>query len=269
MDTRVRPHNAGPSAVWSSGGAAYDEVSRGILDAIEHAVNRLAPSPGMRVLDVATGTGWAARRLAERGFDVTGADFAPDLLSAARDLASARGLDIPFLEEDAEAMSFEDGAFDAVISTFGVMFSQRPEDVAAELARVCRPGGRLVLAVWTPDSNVFEMFKVIKGYMAPPAGEPPPSPFEWGRPERVHALLGDAFDLGFERGISFYREPDAQAAWKTFSEGYGPVRTLAGKLDPERRKRFEADFVAFHERFGDELGITVPRDYWIVHGTRR
>lgn len=265
----IRPHNAGPAGVWSSGGAAYDEISRGILDAIEHAVNRLEPVPDMRILDVATGTGWAARRLAERGFDATGVDFAPDLLTAAHDLASARGLDVPLFEEDAEALPFEDDAFDAVLSTFGVMFVQRPEDAAAELARVCRAGGRLVLAVWTSDSNVFEMFKVIKRYMPPPEGEPPPSPFDWGRPERVRELLGEAFDLRFERGTSFYREPDAQTAWETFSRGYGPVRTVAGKLDPDRRAQFEADFVAFHERFADELGITVPRDYWIVHGTRR
>jgi hypothetical protein len=113
------------------------------------------------------------------------------------------------------------------------------------------------------------MFKVIKTYMAPPAGESPPSPFEWGRPERVRALLGDAFELQFERDTSYYREPDARSAWKTFSEGYGPVRALAGKLDPERRAAFEADFVAFHERFANDLGICVPRDYWIVCGTRR
>lgn len=266
---QIRPHNATPSATWSSGGAAYDEVSRGILDAIEHAINRLEPASGMRILDLATGTGWTARRLAERGFHVEGADFAADMLDAARGLAAARGLDIAFHEEDAEALSFGDASFDAVISTFGVMFAQRPEDAAAELARICRPGGRLVLAVWTPDGNVFEMFKVIKGYMPKPDGTPPPSPFEWGRPERVRELLGDAFDLDFERGVSHYREPDAQAAWRTFSRGYGPVHALAGKLDEQRRSQFEADFVAFHQRFADDLGVTVPRDYLVVRGIRR
>lgn len=265
----VRAHNAGPSAVWSSGGAAYDRISQGILDAIEHAVNRLEPETGMRVLDVATGTGWAARRLAERGLDVTGVDFAPEMLTAARELALARGFGIAFMEGDAEALPFEDAAFDAVISTFGVMFAQRPEDAAAELARVCRPGGRLVLAVWTPDGTVHDMFRIIKGYMPQPEGTPPPSPFEWGSRDRVVDLLGDAFDLRFEHGTSYYREPDGDAAWRTFSEGYGPVRMLAGKLDAERRAQFQTEFTGFHDGFADELGITVPRTYLVIHGTRR
>lgn len=265
----IRPHNEGPSAVWSSGGAAYDEVSRGILDAIEHAINRLEPTRRMRILDLATGTGWTARRLADRGYDVIGADFAPDMLAAARDMAGARQLGIPFVDGDAEALPFDDGAFDALISTFGVMFAQRPEDAAAEMARVLRPGGRLVLAVWTPDGNVFGMFKVIKQYMPKPEGQPPASPFDWGDPERLGELLGDAFELSFEWGTSYYREPDAKSAWRTFVEGYGPVQTLAGKLDVERRNQFESDFVAFHEQFKDELGITVPRDYLIVQGVRR
>lgn len=106
-----RPHNEGPSAVWSSGHAAYDEVSRGILDAIEHAINRLEPTQQMRIHDLATGTGWTARRLAERGYDVTGTDFAPDTLTAALALAGARQLDIPFVDGDTEALPFENTAF--------------------------------------------------------------------------------------------------------------------------------------------------------------
>ncbi len=265
----IHSHNAGPSTVWSAGGAAYDEVSRGILDAIEHTINRLNPGPGARILDVATGTGWAARRLAERGHQVTGVDFAPDMLAPARQQASARGLDIQFVEGDAEDLPFADGEFDAVISTFGVMFAQQPDDAAAELARVCRPGGRLALAVWTPDGNVFEMFRIIKGYMPPPEGEPPPSPFEWGRTARLRELLGEAFDVDVEEGTSYYREPDGAAAWRTFSEGYGPVHTLARKLGPEQRARFEAEFTAFHDGFADALGITVPRQYRVVRGVRR
>lgn len=265
----IRSHNATPSATWSSAGGAYDEISRGILDAIEHCTNRLAPPPGGHVLDVATGTGWAARRLAERGIRVTGVDFAPAMLAAARELAGARKLDIAFELGDAEALPYADATFDAVISSFGVMFVQRPEDAAAEMARVCKPGGRIALAAWTPDGNVFEMFKIMKAYMPQPAGTPPPSPFEWGRPERVRELLGTHFDLAFEHATSFYREPDGRAAWRTFVEGYGPLRTLAGKLDEDNRRALERDFVAFHDGFATDLGVCVPRDYLVAAGTRR
>ena len=269
LERPVRAHNAGPATAWSSGGAAYDEISRGILDAIEHAINRLEVAPGQPVLDLATGTGWTARRLAALGADVTALDFAPGMLKAARDLAAGEGRKVTFVEGDAEAMPFPDAAFDRVISTFGVAFVQRPEDAAAELARVCRPGGRVVLAVWTPDGNVFEMFNILKGYMPVPEGTPPASPFDWSRTERLDELLGGDFDLTIEEGTSFYRVPDGATAWRHFVEGYGPVRTLAGKLDPERRAQFEADFTAFHDGFADRLGIIVPRTYRIVRGIRR
>lgn len=268
-ETTIHSHNQTLAATWSSAGAAYDEVSRGIIDAIEHALDRLEPQPGDRLLDIATGTGWAARRLAARGFTVTGVDFAPDLLAAATAFAEARGLDIPFVHGDAEALPFDDAAFDGLLSTFGVIFAQRPEAAAAELARVCRPGGRVVLATWTPDGNVFEMFRIMKAYMPEPTGTPPPSPFEWGRPERVANLLGEHFELTLEPGTSIYREPSGAAAWRTFVTGYGPLRTLAGKLDAAGRARLEADFIAFHDSFATELGICVPRNYWIVKGTRR
>lgn len=265
----VRPHNEDAAAVWSSGGAAYDEVSRGILDAIEHAINRLQPTRQERILDLATGTGWTARRLADRGFDVTGADFAPEMLAAARESANARRLPVSFVDGDAEALPFDDQAFDALISTFGVMFVQRPKDAAAEMARVIRPGGRLVLAVWTPDGTVCRMFDMIRQYMPAPEGPPPASPFVWGDNAQLLELLGPAFDLRAERGTSYYREPDAKAAWRTFVEGYGPVQALAAKLDAKRRRQFASDFMTFHDKFQDELGITVPRDYLIVVGTRR
>lgn len=267
----IRPHNMAPSAVWSSAGRAYDEVSRGIADAIEHCVERLAPAAGERILDVATGTGWTARRVAEFGATVTGMDFAHDVVEAAKEISASRNHDIRFEQGDAEAMAYGDAAFDAAISTFGVMFVQRPEDAARELGRVVRKGGRLGLAVWKPDSNLFEMFKVMKAFMAPPpAGTtPPPSPFEWGNPDRVSELLQDDFELTFEPGRSFYREPDGEAAWETFSTGYGPLLTLAAKLSDDDRAQLRRNFIDFHEGFRTELGVTVPRDYWIVKGVRK
>ena len=114
----VRPHNAVQSATWSSGGRAYDEVSRGIADAIEHCIERLMPRPGERILDVATGTGWTARRLAERGVSVTAMDFGSDVVEAARELATTRNLEIMFEQGDAEDLPYPDGSSSRLALTF-------------------------------------------------------------------------------------------------------------------------------------------------------
>jgi SAM-dependent methyltransferase len=265
----IQPHNQRPAAVWSSAGKEYDQISRGIADSIEHCVLRLNPQPGERILDLSTGTGWTSRVVARRGATVTGVDIASGLLDAARATAEAEGLSIAYQLGDAENLPFDPGTFDAVISTCGVMFASRPDAAAAELARVCRPGGRIALTTWTSDGNLFKMFQVMKRFMPPPPTPAPPSPFEWGRSERVRELLGGAFDLRFENGVSYYREPSAAAAWNTFSTGYGPARSLAASLDAERRDAFRADFIAFHAGFATDLGIGVPRDYLLTVGVRR
>ena len=103
----------------------------------------------------------------------------------------------------------------------------------------------------------------------PPSPTPaPPSPFEWGRTERIRELLGRTFELRFEKGVSFYREPSAEAAWETFSTGYGPTRALAATLESERLEALREDFIAFHAGFSTELGICVPREYWLTSGVR-
>src|SRR5690242_7619316 len=124
MSNVVQPHNLKAQAVWNSPGGRYDEISRSISDAIEHAVERLQPKPGERILDLATGTGWGSRVIAQRfpGVKVTGADIADQMLGYARKTADAQQLDIDYQHADAERLPFEGGAFDAVVSTFGVMF---------------------------------------------------------------------------------------------------------------------------------------------------
>ena len=267
--TIIQPHNERPAQVWSSAGGSYDEVSRGIADSIEHAVLRLNPRPGERVLDLATGTGWTSRVVAKRGAQVTGVDIATSLLEAAERNAAAAQLSIRYLRGDAEELPFEDASFDALVSTCGVMFASRPEAAAKQMARVVRQGGRIALTTWTNDGNVFKMFQVMKRYMPAPAPPAAPSPFEWGHPDRVRQLLGHDFELKFERAVSYYREPSAEAAWETFSTGYGPTRMLADTLEPAKRESLRADFIAFHAGFPTALGICVPREYWLVVGIRK
>jgi SAM-dependent methyltransferase len=267
----IEQHNQRPAAVWSAGGERYNEISRGIADSIEHGVMRLNPRRGERVLDLATGTGWTSRLVARRGAVVTGADIASDLLEAARGYAAAEGLAIDYQIGDAENLPFADGTFDAVISTCGIMFATRPEAAVRELARVVRPGGRIAITTWLSDGNLFKMFQVMKRYMPAPANgaTPPPSPFEWGNADRIRDLLGPAFELKLERGVSYYREPSAEAAWETFAGGYGPTKSLANSLDPDRREQLRQDFIAFHAGFPTALGICVPREYWLTVGTRK
>lgn len=264
MTTSVRPHNAKASLTWGSGGASYDRISQSIADALEHVVGRVAPKRGENCLDVATGTGWTARRLRAYGANVTGVDIGAGVIAAAKELSP----DIDFRVGDAEELAFRDGAFDVVTSTFGVMFVARPEDAARELARVCRRGGRLGLCTWLPGDTIEGLFKVMRPYMPPPPANPPPSPFAWGGIERVNELLGGAFDLKFETGVTTFRMPSAEAAWELFVTGYGPAKTVAAACDETRRDELKRDFIAYHETYLTDLGIAMPRKYLVTIGVR-
>jgi 2-polyprenyl-3-methyl-5-hydroxy-6-metoxy-1,4-benzoquinol methylase len=269
MANAIQPHNQRAAQVWSAGGRNYHAISRGIADSIEHCVLRLNPRQGERILDLATGTGWTSRLVARRGALVMGVDIATGLLEAAREQAAAERLPINYAPGDAEALPFDAGSFDVIVSTYGVMFASRPEAAANELARVCRPGGRIALTTWTSDGNLFKMFQVMKRYMAAPPVPAPPSPFEWGGTDRIKQLLGQDFELKFERGVSYYREPSAEAAWEIFSTSYGPLKTLADSLEPSKREGLRTDFIAFHASFPTALGICVPREYWLTVGVRK
>lgn len=265
----IQQHNLRAAAIWNSGGAQYDKISQSIADAIEHCVIRLNPQPQERILDVATGTGWAARRIAARGAQVIGVDIGADLIEAAKASAAAEHLKIDFQLGDAEALPFENKTFDGVTSTFGVMFVSKPEAAAVELSRVCKPGGRIVLTTWPADGTIAGLFKIMKSYMASPASPPPPSPFEWGNRERVQQLLGASFDLHFETGTTVLREPDSEAVWELFVSSYGPTKTLATTLDVQQLDNLKQDFIAYHEGFKSELGVAMPRDYLVTVGVRK
>jgi SAM-dependent methyltransferase len=265
MMTGVLSHDEGAAAIWGAGGRDYDRVSELVADALAHVVDRIVPQSGERVLDVATGTGWTARLLAARGAAVAGVDIGAGVIDAAKALAP----EIDFRVGDAEALPFGDATFDAVTSTFGVMFVNRPEVAARELARTCKKGGRLGLASWMPDGAIAGFFQIMRTYMPPPPVNPPPSPFEWGRPERIRELFGEAFDLRFEAGTTILRMPDGASVWDLWVTAFGPTKILAANLDDSRREQLKADFIAFHERYRNDLGIAMPREYLVTIGRRK
>lgn len=271
MTQIVQSHNVKAQSVWNSPAGRYDEISRSIADAIEHAVERLQPRTGEQVLDLATGTGWGSRVIAQRfpGAKVLGADIAEQMLDHARTVAALQKLNVEYRHADAEQLPFADGTFDAIVSTFGVMFVGKPEAAASELARTVKRGGRLVLATWKYDDNVFNMFGVMKKFMPAPPQPPPPSPFEWGKHERLNQLLGDDFELKFEEGTNRFRYGSGKQAYELWVNHYGPAKTLAASLDDARRAEFERDMIAWHEKFGSELGYDQPRKYVITYGIRK
>jgi SAM-dependent methyltransferase len=264
----IRPHHRDAARLWGLGGPHYDDVSFCISDAIGHAVQRLSAGPGDAVLDIATGTGWTARTVARSGADVTAVDISEDLLAAARQLAGETGGRIEFRQADAECLPFANGEFDRVVSTFGVMFALDQERAAAEMARICKPGGRLVLATWVPGGSVAKFFAMIGKHSGAPA--PQSSPLDWGDPAAVTALLGDAFDLTFEHGTSHAYHDDLKHIWDWYCRGFGPVRAVTEALDEKGREAFRRDFDDFHRPYLTEAGLlNVNRDYMVVIGRRR
>jgi ubiquinone/menaquinone biosynthesis C-methylase UbiE len=180
LKTRLR-------ATWIAGD--FGQIAKFSAIAAEEFIDGLELRPGMRVLDVACGTGNLALPAARRGAVVTGADIAPNLVEQARENAKLEGLNVQFDEGDAENLPYADASFDAVVTMFGAMFAPRPDVTAAELTRVCRPGGFIAMANWTPTGFVGQMFKIVATHAPPPPGMP--SPVLWGVEETVRERLRD------------------------------------------------------------------------------
>lgn len=250
--------------MWGAGN--FDEVADTIADVHKTVIERLNLAPGERFLDIACGTGRVCELASSTGATVVGVDLAPALIDVAKRRAEERGLHIDYSVGDAERLEFEDASFDAVSSTFGLMFAPTQEAVAAELARVTRPGGRIALANWTPEGRIGDMFR-LTGSFAP---TPPPSvPVLWGTEARCRELLGDDFELGFERVLSTWEWESGEAAWQFMSRRFGPIVTLLEMLPPDRAEEFHRAMVDYGEsaRQGDR--IVDDREYLLVTGTRR
>lgn len=226
-------------ATWMAGD--FSQIAKSYAPGAEEFIARLELTPGTCVLDVACGTGNLALPAARAGAAVTGADIAPNLLEAARRRAQAEGLTIQFDEGDAEQLPYQDASFDVVMSMFGAMFAPRPERVAAELMRVCRPGGRLAMANWTREGFIGLMFKTTTTHVPPPAGMP--SPVLWGDEATIRERLCEAgSDIRLNRRLISFRFPfDAAEVVEFWRVYYGPTQRAFEALTADGQAALRRD----------------------------
>jgi SAM-dependent methyltransferase len=252
---------------WSAGD--YDRISAGFRHEAEAFVARRRLSPGFDVLDAACGTGNVAIPAARTGARVTGLDLVPALLAGAAAWAAREGVSLALREGDVEEMPFEDRSFDVVFSMFGSMFAARPGKTAAELARVTRPGGQVVLANWTPGGFVGRMF-ALHAAVLPPTGLP--SPLQWGDPEVVRERLDDAlWEVETATRTLVFRYPHTPAGTaELFRGAYGPTVRAFQALDENGRATLAASLEAHWSGGRAGAAVTeVESEYLEVVATRR
>jgi SAM-dependent methyltransferase len=254
---------------WADGDFAM--VAHLINFVAEELVEALEIVPDERVLDVACGSGNGAIAAARRAWGNTvGVDFVPALLDRARERAAAERLDVEFVEGDAAELPFEEGEFDVVLSIFGAMFAPEQERTAAELLRVCRPGGRIGMANWVPDGPVAEMFKSVGKYAPPPPPGFKPPPL-WGTEDRVRELFGDGIsDLRAERLPAREAFRDVDHFLEFFREHFGPIRSAFEQAGPDGEEELAAELRGHLERANtsDGGGLVLEPEYLRVVATR-
>jgi ubiquinone/menaquinone biosynthesis C-methylase UbiE len=231
MSIDVSGIKEGQKMMWTAGD--YPELARTIESVAEQVVDRAQAKAGDKLLDVATGSGNVAIPAALTGAEVTGLDLTPKLLEVARERAAEAGVQIAFVEGDAEDLPFDDRSFDRVTSCFGVMFAPRQDVAAGELVRVARPGGRIVVAAWTPEGLNGQMFKTVGSYMPPPPPELTP-PIMWGNEEHVRSLFAaSGAELSFERQAVTFEHESAEG-WLEYNERLlGPTIMAKAALQPQ------------------------------------
>jgi SAM-dependent methyltransferase len=229
-------------ATWESGdyGVFAKYLEPGALEFFD----RVNIAPGTTLLDVACGAGQLSLPAARKGIRVTGLDLAANLVQQARAKAALEHLEIRFDEGDAESLPYPDASFDAVMSLIGSMFAPRPELVASEMVRVCRPGGHIVMGNWTPEGHIGQMFRVIGGHVPPPPIFP--SPLLWGKETTVRERFGSAVrDLQITRHLYPFEYPfEPVKVVDFFIEYYGPTNRAYGSLSEDGRAALHRDLTA-------------------------
>jgi ubiquinone/menaquinone biosynthesis C-methylase UbiE len=251
---------------WGAGdyaviGTTLQIVGELLCEAVDLRSNQL-------VLDVAAGNGNATLAAARRFAEVVSTDYVDALLERGRQRAQAEGLAVTFRQADAEALPFTDASFDVVLSTFGVMFTPNHELAASELRRVCRPGGKIGMANWTPGGFVGQLFKTIGKYVPPPPGVK--SPALWGNETHLATLFGSKASVAAEiRNFVFrYRSPKHWV--EIFRSYYGPIVKAFAAIDEEARETFEADLYALLDEFNvaEDGTLVIPSEYLEVVVTK-
>jgi ubiquinone/menaquinone biosynthesis C-methylase UbiE len=254
-------------SAWSAGDYAVVGTTLQIVG--EELCEALDIRAGQKVLDVAAGNGNVSLAAARRWCDVVATDYVSALLDRARERAAAERLDIAFREADAEALPFSDGSFDMVVSTFGVMFTPDQERATAEMVRVCKHGGKIGLANWTPEGFIGQLFKIIGKHLPPPAGVK--SPALWGTRARLAELFEPhaASIKSAQRNFVFrYRSPEH---WlDVFKSYYGPLLKAFAALDPAGQAALQRDLITLIGRFNrvSDGSMVVPSEYLEIVITR-
>ena len=258
-------------AMWASGDYA-SMVETFLLPLGPRLVEACGIADGVRVLDVAAGTGNASIPAAQRGAQVTASDLTPELLEAGRRRAEAEGLELEWVEADAEKLPFDDESFDIVMSSIGAMFAPHHQEVADELVRVCRPGGTIGLLSWTPEGMLGALFKTMGPFAPPPPSGAQPPPL-WGSEDHLGELFGDRVEWRtMERDVleitAFERPGDYG---EHFKARYGP--TIAARANAQKTGR-EGEFDEALDRFCEEWNRGAPdrarfeKEYLLAIGTR-
>lgn len=263
MSIDVDAIKEGQRKMWSAGD--YPDLARTIESVAEAVVERVGVQSGESLLDVATGSGNVALPAARTGADVIALDLTPELLEVARRRAAEAGLEIRFIEGDAEELPFEDDSFDRVTSCFGVIFAPRQAHAAGELARVARPGAAIAFTAWTPEGLNGQMFKTIGAHMPPPPPEAQ-SPLKWGVEDHVRSLLPEA-ELSFERR-EVTLSHDSPESWVAYNERVlGPTIMTKAALQPQGKwEACRADLIALYDEHNEDSdgGFSAPAEYLLT-----
>ena len=254
------------AAMWGAG--PFERIAHTLGDMHDLMIDSVEAQPDDLWLDIGCGTGELAFLATRTGATIHGADLSPALVETARRQADERGHDLTFQVADCEALPFDDETYDVVTSSVGVIFASDHPRVAAELARVLRPGGRLALTAWTADGQIGEFFKLIGKY-APPPVEGAGSSLSWGDETYCEQLLGPTFDLDFSHHNSPWVGESAEDLWNEMAEAFGPIVVLLRSLDESSAAAFRDEMVDLFGRLETENGVVLPRPFLLVRGTRR